>query len=181
MPGVTHVPFPNPLPARCFSGADQGAAVLAYIETLFRHNVPADEVAAIVIEPIQGEGGYLVPPDGFLRGLRALCDRHGILLVFDEVQCGVGRTGKMYACEHWGVRPDIITMAKGLASGMPIGLMVASKRLMAQWKRGAHGNTFGGNPICCAAAAATLAHRRARGLRERRARSASTSSAGCAS
>ena len=155
MPGVTHVPFPNPY-RPLFVGNDQGAAVLAYIEQLFRHNLPADEVAAIVIEPIQGEGGYLVPPDGFLQGLRALCDKHGILLVFDEVQCGIGRTGKMFACEHWGVRPDIVTVAKGLASGMPIGLMVACKALTDNWKRGAHGNTFGGNPVCAAAASATL-------------------------
>ena len=155
MPGVTHVPFPNPY-RPVLAGSDQGTAVLAWIEQLFRHNVPADEVAAIVVEPIQGEGGYLVPPDSFLPGLRSLCDRHGILLVFDEVQCGVGRTGKMFACEHWGVRPDIVTLAKGLASGMPIGLMVAGRRLMERWKRGAHGNTFGGNPLCCAAASATL-------------------------
>ncbi len=156
MPGVTHVPYPNayrPL----FAGADQGRAVLEYIENvLFPSNVPASEVAAILVEPIQGEGGYLVPPDGFLAGLRALCDRHGILLIFDEVQTGVGRTGKMFANEHWGVAPDIMTLAKGLGSGLPIGLVVAKKTLMEQWKRGAHGNTFGGNPICCAAALATL-------------------------
>jgi 4-aminobutyrate aminotransferase len=118
--------------------------------------VPAAEVAAILVEPIQGEGGYLVPPDGFLAGLRALCDAHGILLIFDEVQSGVGRTGKMFACEHWGVRPDIMSVAKGLGSGLPIGAVVAKKSLMAQWKRGAHGNTYGGNPIACAAANATL-------------------------
>jgi 4-aminobutyrate aminotransferase len=118
--------------------------------------VPAAEVAAILIEPIQGEGGYLVPPDGFLAGLRALCDRHGILLIFDEVQSGIGRTGKMFASEHWGVRPDIMTLAKGLGSGLPIGLVVAKKTLMEKWKRGAHGNTYGGNPLCCAAALATL-------------------------
>ena len=156
MPGVTHVPYPNsyrPL----FAGADQGQAVLEYIENvLFQSNVPASEVAAILIEPIQGEGGYVVPPDGFLAGLRALCDRHGILLIFDEVQSGVGRSGKMFACEHWGVRPDILTSAKGLGSGMPIGLVVAKKTIMQQWKRGAHGNTYGGNPLCCAAALATL-------------------------
>src|SRR4029077_7833290 len=111
---------------------------------------------AILVEPIQGEGGYLVPPDGFLAGLRALCDAHGILLIFDEVQSGIGRTGKMFASEHWGVRPDIMTLAKGLGSGMPIGLVVAKKRLMEKWRRGAHGNTYGGNPICCAAALATL-------------------------
>jgi 4-aminobutyrate aminotransferase len=156
MPGVTHVPYPNvyrPL----FAGADQGRAVLEYIEnTLFQANVPASEVAAILIEPIQGEGGYLVPPDGFLQGLRELCDRHGILLIFDEVQSGIGRTGKMFASQHWGVKPDIMTLAKGLGSGMPIGLTVARRRHMEKWKRGAHGNTFGGNPLCCAAALATL-------------------------
>ncbi|MFZ1097868.1 MAG: acetyl ornithine aminotransferase family protein [Steroidobacteraceae bacterium] len=156
MPGVTHVPYPNvyrPL----FAGADQGRAVIDYIETvLFQSNVPPAEVAAILVEPIQGEGGYLVPPDGFLSGLRTLCDRHGILLIFDEVQCGVGRTGRMFASEHWGVAPDIMTLAKGLASGLPIGLVVARRPLMEKWQRGAHGNTFGGNPLCCAAALATL-------------------------
>jgi 4-aminobutyrate aminotransferase len=156
MPGVTHVPYPNdyrPL----FSGADQGRAVLRYIEdVLFVHNVPAGEVAAILVEPIQGEGGYLVPPDGFLAGLRELCDRHGILLIFDEVQSGIGRTGKMFACEHWDVAPDIMTLAKGLGSGMPIGMVVAKRSVMQQWSRGAHGNTYGGNPLCCAAALATL-------------------------
>jgi 4-aminobutyrate aminotransferase len=156
MPGVTHVPYPNsyrPL----FAGDDQGAAVLNYIEkVLFATNVPATEVAAILVEPIQGEGGYLVPPEGFLQGLRALCDRYGILLIMDEVQSGVGRTGKMFACEHWGVAPDIMTVAKGVGSGLPIGLVVAKKTLMEKWQRGAHGNTYGGNPLCCAAALATL-------------------------
>ena len=156
MPGVTHVPYPNnyrPL----LAGTDQGRAVLEYIENvLFPSNVPASEVAAILVEPIQGEGGYLVPPEGFLAGLRSLCDRHGILLIFDEVQSGIGRTGKMFAAEHWGVRPDIMTLAKGLGSGLPIGLVVAKKTIMEKWKRGAHGNTYGGNPICCAAALATL-------------------------
>src|ERR1700704_3873256 len=156
MPGVTHVPYPNqyrPL----FAGADQGRAVLRYIEeVLFAHNVPAAEVAAILIEPIQGEGGYLVPPDGFLQGLRELCDRHGILLIFDEVQSGIGRSGKMFAAQHWDVAPDIMTLAKGLGSGLPIGMVVARRKHMEKWKRGAHGNTFGGNPLCCAAALATL-------------------------
>ena len=156
MPGVTHVPYPNnyrPL----FSGADQGLAVLRYIEdVLFVHNVPASEVAAILVEPIQGEGGYLVPPDGFLQGLRELCDRHGILLIFDEVQSGIGRTGKMFAAQHWDVAPDIMTLAKGLGSGLPIGMVVAKRSIMQKWTRGAHGNTFGGNPLCCAAALATI-------------------------
>jgi 4-aminobutyrate aminotransferase len=156
MPGVTHVPFPNqyrPL----FAGQDQGQAVLNYIENiLFKSSIPPQEVAGILVEPIQGEGGYLVPPDSFLPGLRALCDRYGILLVADEVQSGVGRTGKMFAVEHWGVKPDIITSAKGLGSGMPIGTVIARKSLMEQWQPGAHGNTYGGNPLCCAAALATL-------------------------
>jgi 4-aminobutyrate aminotransferase len=156
MPGVTHVPYPNPY-RPLFAGVDQGRAVLDYVENvLFPGAVPASDVAAILVEPIQGEGGYLVPPDGFLAGLRELCDRHGILLVFDEVQAGVGRTGRMFACQHWGVPPDIMTLAKGLGSGLPIGAVVAKKRIMERWSRGAHGNTFGGNPLCCAAALATL-------------------------
>jgi 4-aminobutyrate aminotransferase len=155
MPGVTHVPYPNtyrPL----FAGADQGRAVLDYIRMLFERNVPPQEVAAIVIEPLQGEGGYLIPPDGFLEGLRQICDEHGILLVFDEVQSGIGRTGKMFAAQHSGVQPDIMTLAKGLGSGMPIGAVVAKQSIMKKWKKGAHGNTFGGNPVCCAAANATI-------------------------
>jgi 4-aminobutyrate aminotransferase len=155
MPGVTHVPYPNtyrPL----LAGADQGKAVLDYIRMLFERNVPPTEVAAILVEPIQGEGGYLVPPAGFLPGLRALCDEHGILLICDEVQSGIGRTGRMFAVEHFGVRPDIVTSAKGLGSGLPIGAVVAKRSLMEQWTRGAHGNTYGGNPVTCAAAIATL-------------------------
>jgi 4-aminobutyrate aminotransferase len=156
MPGVTHVPYPNdyrPL----LAGPDQGQAVLDFIEkVLFQSNLPPTEVAAILVEPILGEGGYIVPPDSFLPGLRELCDRHSILLIFDEVQCGMGRTGKIFACEHWGVAPDIMTLAKGLGSGLPIGLVVAKKPIMEQWTRGSHGNTFGGNPLCCAAALATL-------------------------
>jgi 4-aminobutyrate aminotransferase len=156
MPGVTHVPYPNNY-RPIFAGDDQGKAVLDYIEqVLFTQNVPAKEVAGILVEPLQGEGGYLVPPAGFLKGLRALCDRHGIMLIFDEVQSGIGRTGRMFAAHHEGVVPDIMTLAKGLGSGMPIGLVVAKKTHMEQWKRGAHGNTYGGNPVCCAAALATI-------------------------
>jgi 4-aminobutyrate aminotransferase len=156
MPGVTHVPYPN-IYRPLLAGADQGKAVLDYIENvLFQSNVPSAEVAAIIVEPIQGEGGYLVPPDSFLPGLRALCDRHGILLIFDEVQSGIGRSGRMFASQHWGVTPDIMTLAKGLGSGLPIGLIVARRRHMEKWKPGAHGNTYGGNPLCCAAALATL-------------------------
>ena len=156
MPGVTHVPYPNNY-RPVLAGDDQGEAVLNYIENvLFQSLVPANEVAGILIEPIQGEGGYIVPPDSFLPGLRKLCDRHGILLIADEVQSGIGRTGQMFAVEHWGVQPDIITIAKGVASGMPIGMVTARKSLMERWAPGAHGNTYGGNPICCAAALATI-------------------------
>jgi 4-aminobutyrate aminotransferase len=155
MPGVTHVPYPNPY-RPLFAGDDQGRAVITYIEQLMERNVPADEIAAVLVEPIQGEGGYVVPPEGFLAGLRKLCDRHGIVLIFDEVQAGIGRTGKMFAWQNWGVRPDIITLAKGLGSGLPIGLAVAPTRIIEKWAPGAHANTYGGNPICCAAAIATL-------------------------
>jgi 4-aminobutyrate aminotransferase-like enzyme len=117
MPGVTHVPYPNPY-RPLFAGADQGKAVLDYIRMLFDRSVPASEVAAILVEPLQGEGGYLVPPPGFLASLREMCDQHGILLIFDEVQSGIGRTGRMFASEHDGVRPDIMTLAKGLGSGL---------------------------------------------------------------
>jgi 4-aminobutyrate aminotransferase len=156
MPGVTHIPYPNPY-RPLFAGEDQGRAVLDYLEQIvFRSNVPPSEVAGILVEPIQGEGGYLVPPPGFLAGLREICDRHGILLIADEVQSGIGRTGKMFASQHFDLAPDIMTLAKGIASGMPIGLVVAKKRIMEKWKPGAHGNTYGGNPVCCAAASATL-------------------------
>jgi 4-aminobutyrate aminotransferase len=156
MPGVTHVPYPNPY-RPLFAGEDQGNAVLDYIDhVLFAGAVPPSEVAAVLVEPILGEGGYIVPPDGFLRGLRELCDRHGILLIFDEVQSGVGRTGRMFASQHWDVAPDVMTLAKGLGSGLPIGAVVAKRRLMEKWTHGAHGNTYGGNPLCCAAALATL-------------------------
>ena len=156
MPGVTHVPYPNPY-RPLFAGEDQGLAVLNYIENVvFQSNVPPDEVAAILVEPIQGEGGYLIPPPSFLPGLRELCDRYGILLIVDEVQSGVGRTGKMFAVEHSGVQPDVICMAKGLGSGMPIGSITARRSLMEKWPYNTHGSTYGGNPLCCAAALATL-------------------------
>jgi 4-aminobutyrate aminotransferase len=149
------VPFPNPY-RPLFAGSDQGKAALDYIRMLFERNLPPSEVAAMVVEPLQGEGGYLVPPPGFLAGLRQICDEHGILLVLDEVQSGIGRTGKMFCAEHEGVKPDIMALAKGLGSGLPIGAVVARASLMKQWKRGAHGNTYGGNPVSCAAANATI-------------------------
>jgi 4-aminobutyrate aminotransferase len=127
-----------------------------YIEdVLFRHMVSPHEVAAIFVEPVMGEGGYIVPPEGWMRYLRDLCDKHGILLVADEVQSGMGRTGKMWAIEHFDVEPDILLSAKGIASGMPLGAIIAREDLMT-WDFGAHGSTFGGNPLSCAAALATI-------------------------
>jgi 4-aminobutyrate aminotransferase len=123
--------------------------------TLFRYQMTPSEVAAIFVEPIQGEGGYLVPPPDFLPYLRTLCDKHGILLIADEIQSGTGRTGKWFAFEHFNVIPDIVLMSKGLASGMPLGAVIASEKVMS-WPPGAQGSTFGGNPVCCAAALATL-------------------------
>lgn len=155
LPMVSHAIYPNPY-RNPWPGQDPAQAALDYIENhLFKTTVPPSEVAAIIVEPIQGEGGYIVPPDGFLAGLRELCDRHDILLVFDEVQTGMGRTGKMFAAEHWGVEPDIICLAKGIASGMPLGAIIARDEIMS-WPPGAHASTFGGNPISCAAALATL-------------------------
>jgi 4-aminobutyrate aminotransferase len=124
-------------------------------ERLFARRLDPKDVAAIFVEPIQGEGGYIVPPSDFLPSLRAICDKHGILLVMDEVQSGIGRTGKMFACEHEGIVPDVILVAKGLASGMPLGAIIARADIM-KWQPGNHGSTFGGNPVCCAAALATL-------------------------
>lgn len=125
------------------------------VRALLRSTCPPDELAAIFVEPIQGEGGYIVPPPEFLPGLRKLCDEHGILLVFDEVQTGFGRTGKMFACEHWGVAPDILCLAKGIANGLPLGAIVASAKVM-DWPSGSHASTFGGNPVACAASLATI-------------------------
>jgi 4-aminobutyrate aminotransferase len=127
-----------------------------YLEkVLFRYEVAPDEVAAIFVEPILGEGGYIVPPAEFLPTLKDLCQRHGILLALDEIQSGFGRTGKMFACEHWGIEPDILCVAKGIASGMPLGAMIAREEI-STWTRGTHGSTFGGNPVACAAALATI-------------------------
>ena len=153
VPGVYHATYPD---SYRMGGAEAAVErAMEDLHRLFATVLPADEVAAIVVEPIQGEGGYLVPPDAFLVALRELCDEHGILLVFDEVQAGMGRTGKLWACEHSGVRPDILTSAKGIASGMPLGATFASASVM-EWPPGAHASTFGGNPVSCAAALATL-------------------------
>ena len=140
LPGVFHAPY----------GAD------GYLEdVLFRHLLSPEEVAAVVVEPIQGEGGYVVPPPGWLASLQRLCEQHGILLVADEIQSGIGRTGKLWAVEHEGIQPDVLLSGKGIASGMPLGALIARADLM-KWSAGAHGSTFGGNPVACAAAVATL-------------------------
>ncbi len=157
LPGVVHVPYPNPY--RCPVGhpaAQCECDCTDFIENqLFKTAVPPEEVAAIVVEPILGEGGYIVPPQNFLRRLRELANRHGILLIFDEVQCGMGRTGRMWACEHFRAVPDILITAKGIASGLPLGVTVARADLMS-WGPGAHASTFGGNPVACAAALETI-------------------------
>ncbi|NER47695.1 MAG: acetyl ornithine aminotransferase family protein [Symploca sp. SIO1A3] len=143
VPGITHIPY----------GTN---ASLAYLEEeLFPKVLPPEEVAAIIVEPIQGEGGYIVPEAGFLERIRRICDRHHILMIVDEVQSGMGRTGKLFAIEHWGVMPDIITLAKGIASGLPLGAILSRPSLMT-WPPGSHATTFGGNPVACAAANATL-------------------------
>jgi 4-aminobutyrate aminotransferase len=126
------------------------------VEKALETVVPPEDLAAIVVEPIAGEGGYIVPPDWFLKGLREICNRHGILLIADEVQTGFGRTGKMFAVEHWGVVPDIICMAKALGGGLPLGAMLARADLVDSWPPAAHGTTFGGNPLACRAGLATL-------------------------
>ena len=155
--GVYHAPFPNPY--RRPAGQSEEACVAAtldYIEDqILVHLVSPDEVAAVVVEPIQGEGGYVVPPVEFHQRLRALTQKHGMLLITDEVQSGMGRTGKMFAMEHFGVEPDIVAIAKGIASGLPLGVTTARADVMA-WPPGSHASTFGGNPVCCAAALATI-------------------------
>ena len=152
VPGVTHVSYPD-----VYRNGEQDALACArYIENkLFKTILPPEEVAAIFVEPVQGEGGYVPAPRVFMQELRGICDRHGILLVADEVQSGVGRTGKWWAIEHTGVQPDIICMAKGIASGMPLSITLTKAEIM-DWVPGSHASTFGGNPVCIAAALATL-------------------------
>ncbi len=157
LPEVYHVPY-----AYCYRcdyareyPSCQLFCVSAIEHDLFARQIHPRDVAAIFVEPVQGEGGYVVPPPDYLQALRALCDRHGILLVLDEVQSGIGRTGRMFAAEYAGVEPDVLLTAKGLGSGLPIGAIIA-KESVSKWERGSHGSTFGGNPVCCAAALATL-------------------------
>jgi len=146
VPGIIHVPYPS----------EKGPGIADILEKdLFLSHVSPKEIAAIFIEPILGEGGYQLPPAQALRDLRRICDQHGIVLVFDEVQCGIGRTGRWFAAQHFNVMPDVICSAKGIASGMPLGAIIAKESIMS-WTRGSHGSTYGGNPLCCAAALATL-------------------------
>ena len=157
VPGVVHAPYATCY--RCPVGARPETCAAECLD-VFEHQmlvqlISPDEIAAIVVEPIQGEGGYLVAPDQFLRRLRAIADTHGILLVVDEVQSGMGRTGRMFAIEHSGVKPDIVAIAKGIASGMPLGVALSRADLMT-WPPGAHASTFGGNPVACAAALETI-------------------------
>jgi 4-aminobutyrate aminotransferase len=158
-PGVYHAPYANPYRCPVGGGRDASSCTrecLAYIENqILMHLVAPDEVAAIIVEPIQGEGGYVVPQMEFMQGLATIAAKHGMLLIVDEVQSGIGRTGKMFAIEHAGVQPDIIVAAKGIASGMPMGVTIAREDVM-DWPVGAHSNTFGGNPVACAAALATI-------------------------
>ena len=157
IPGVHHVPygFCHRCPYHLTYGSCGIECVSVIEKILFRYEVRPEEVAAIFVEPIQGEGGYVVPPPEYLPKLQELCRENGILLVVDEIQSGFGRTGKMFASEHWGIAPDIICAAKGIASGMPLGAMIARADI-STWPRAAHGSTFGGNPVSCAAALATI-------------------------
>lgn len=155
LPGVYHAPYPD---TYRFDGSADACAeqALSFIrDQILVHLVSPDEVSAVVVEPIQGEGGYIVPPAAFLQGLRELTRQHGMVLVVDEVQSGMGRTGKMFACEHFGLEADVVNIAKGIASGMPLGVTCARADIMA-WPPGAHASTFGGNPVSCAAANATI-------------------------
>ncbi len=154
VPDIHHVAFPRGCQG-CMRAGDVCPCVQQIEETVFKRVAPPEEVAAIFVEPIQGEGGYYVPPPGFLPALRGLCDKYGILLVADEVQTGMGRTGKMFAVQHWNVEPDILCLAKGIASGMPLGAIVARGDVM-NWPPGSHASTFGGNPVSCRAALATI-------------------------
>ena len=166
VPGVLHAPYAyNVIDSVTGARSHDEEETFTYLEdVLFRYQVAPTEVAAIFVEPVQGEGGYIVPPASWLHRLRALCDKYGILLVADEVQSGMGRTGRMWAIEHSGVQPDILISAKGIASGLPLGAFMARAELMEKWGAGAHGSTYGGSPLPCAAGLATLSVIESEGL-----------------
>ncbi len=155
VPGIFVAPYPYAYALH----VDEAAASeygIAQLKQLLKAQTAPEETACIVVEPVLGEGGYVVPPAAFMQSLRALCDEHGILLIADEVQSGFGRTGKFFAAEHFGLRPDIMIMAKGIASGLPLSSLATRRELMSKWKPGSHGGTYGGNAVACAAAVATI-------------------------
>lgn len=158
LPSIYHAPYPYCY--RCPVGKNRDDCSLdcfLYLKNiLLKHIIHPDEIAAFIIEPVQGEGGYIVPPAEYLKEIRELSLRHGILLILDEVQTGIGRTGKWFGLEHFGITPDIMTIAKGVASGFPLSAVISTKEIMGKWQPGAHGTTFGGNPVSCAAAVATI-------------------------
>jgi 4-aminobutyrate aminotransferase len=156
LPGVYHAVYPAPHLPIGATPEERGRAALAMLEDAFKTVLPPEDVAAIVIEPIVGEGGYLMPPPGFLEGVWALARRHGILMVADEIQTGVGRTGKWFAVEHWGLEPDILLLGKAVGGGMPLGVVLARREIAQAWDPGAHGSTFGGHPVSCAAGLASI-------------------------
>ncbi|MDR7420442.1 MAG: aminotransferase class III-fold pyridoxal phosphate-dependent enzyme [Armatimonadota bacterium] len=156
LPGVYHAVYPAPDLPFGRTPEERGQAALTLLEQAFKTVVPPDEVAAIVVEPMLGEGGYLVPPPGFFEGLWALARKHGILMMVDEIQTGMGRTGKWFAIEHWGLEPDILVMGKAIGGGLPLGAMLARREIAEAWEPGAHGSTFGGNPVSCACGLATI-------------------------
>jgi 4-aminobutyrate aminotransferase len=158
MTGVHHTPYPYcyRCPLKHESPETCGLACLNLVEKALETVIPPEDLAGIIVEPIAGEGGCIVPPDGFLAGLREICDRHGALLIADEVQTGLGRTGKMFAVEHWGVEPDVICLAKALGGGLPLGAILTRADLADAWPPAAHGTTFGGNPVACRAGLSTL-------------------------
>jgi len=157
LPSIFRAPYPYCY--RCFLGHSRDTCSLdcfEYLKRLLRHEINPDEAAAVIIEPVLGEGGYAVPPKEYLVELRKLCSKHGIMLIFDEVQTGFGRTGKWFGSEHFNITPDIMTIAKGIASGFPLSAVVSTKEIMSKWSPSAHGTTFGGNPVSCAAGIATI-------------------------
>ncbi len=166
LPGVYLTVFPSVY--REYKGDEDHAvrSALGHLRSLLRTTIPGSSVAAILIEPVQGEGGYIPAPAAFLRGLRSICDEHGILLILDEVQSGYGRTGRMWGFQHAGIVPDVVCMAKAMANGLPLSAIASSRALQERWGKSAHGTTFGGNPVCCAAGLAVLETIRSQGLVE---------------
>lgn len=157
LPSVYHSPYPYCY--RCPMGKNRASCSIDcfdFLKRILRYQIDSTEVACVIIEPVLGEGGYVVPPADFMKKLRELCTEKGILLIADEVQSGMGRTGRWFACEHFGIKPDIITIAKGIASGFPLSAVGSTEKIMSNWSPGAHGTTFGGNPVSCAAACATI-------------------------